>query len=134
VTVSARDEETGSAQEVILLARGVVDPPPAMAGLPTDVLGMTSGERRVIDAAATPPMTLALMARADAVLTQVEWLGVNAQPPLDFFERTALEQAIARLRGARATPTPGDATLVAACDGLEQLAQQLAQRRHMTYR
>ena len=134
VTVSARDEETGSAQEVILVARGVVDPPPPLTGLPTDVLGMTSGERRIIDAAATPPMTLTLMARADALIAGAEWLALNAQPPLDFFERTALDQGIARVRGARAAPTLGDATLSAACDGLDQLAQQFAQRRHMTYR
>ncbi|MBA3826842.1 MAG: molecular chaperone DnaK [Ktedonobacterales bacterium] len=134
VTVSAKDEETGNAQEVILLARGVMEAPPQLIGLPTDVLSMTSGERRVIDAAVTPPMALAMMGRADALVAQAEWLGINAQPPLDFFERTALEQGIARVRGARATPAVQEATLGAACDALEQMAQQFAQRRHMHHR
>ncbi len=131
VTVSAVDEETGSAQEVVLVARGVVETPLPYNGLPTDVLAMTSGERRIIDAAIMPPMTLALMARADTLLAQAEWLGIHAQPPLDFFERTALDQHVARVRGARAAPTVTEAILGVACDALDQLARQFAQRRHM---
>ena len=132
VTVSATDEATGNAQQVVLMARGVVESPLTPTGLPTGVLGATSGEQRIIDAAATPPVTLALMRRADGVLAQAEWLSANARPPLDFFERTTLERGVGLVRQARAALPMAEAALTATCDELEQLCQQLSQRRHLS--
>nr|MBF6592445.1 Hsp70 family protein [Ktedonobacterales bacterium] len=133
VTVTARDETTGRAQRITILAQGEQVPPYAPSALPTDVLqelyarSQPSGKQRVVDA--EPSASQGTAQRADALIGQAVWVLSNALPPLNYFERTALENALKRLQGARASQPLREAQLAAACDEMDRLRRQIGQWR-----
>jgi len=149
VTVSATDKTTGRSQQVSLIARGNVEPSPDYVGLRTDTLLMSrvpSQPRRVtrpqrtVDADppgtrpqrtvdADPPGTMsqATLRRADALITQAQWMLANARPALSYFERIAVENALRHLQQARTAYPVQESSLAVACNDLDRLSQSIAQ-------
>ncbi len=175
VTVSATDKATGRSQQVSLIARGNVEPPPDFLGLRTDTLLMSrvpsqpyrvTRPQRTIDADppgtmpqrtvdadppgtrpqrtvdadppgtrpqrtvdADPPGTQshATLRRADALISQAQWMLANARPALSYFERIAVENALRHLQQARSAYPIQESSLALACNDLERLSQSIAQ-------
>lgn len=133
VTVTAQDEASGHAQHITIVGGQEAAPVPDSSVHPTDVLqelfarSQPSGKQQVVDAAAQPPTAYATVRRADALIAQAVWVLENANPPLSYFERVALENHLRRLQEARVAMPPREATLAAACDELDRLRERLAQ-------
>src|SRR5262249_28682884 len=80
----------------------------------------------IIDATPAPPTSPAVW-RADTLIAQAQWGLHYAQPPLNYFEQSALEGVLRRLVQARAIYPSQEHLLITACDDLDRLRQRITQ-------
>ena len=137
VHVSATDEATGQSHSMTVVAQPAAPVLPDVALDPATMstniltprmLTHPRGAHAMVDATPVPPPN-AVVRRADALIAQARWVLEHAQPPLSFFEQSAITTALERLVAARQPPGLDDSQLAVACDDLDRLSQHIAQWR-----